>query len=258
VKPIIMNPHRYFRGILPRAILIIALITIILFSLSSVALASEEVIITGIWNGITVPIPVELNVGDRIIGDMSIAEDSMYVRVISPSGVIIAEGIDVISIHVDYTAEVSETISFAIMYLYGTGNPAYNLTYTIYPLGSTQPPVVKTTPPPTTTPPFDFADLPIWVWLISLYVVLGIFVAFAVVQNKARRKKDYTKDAEDTAVDKDIGDTAIIADFPKECKRCKGTGKIKRGKMPIQRGGQVEMKDIYYDCLICGGTGWIE
>ena len=254
---VIMNPHRYRSGILIRTVLITVLVTLTLFSLPSVSLASDEVIITGTWNGITEPIPIELNKGDRIIGDMSIAEDSMYVRVTSPSGTIIVEEIDVTSIHVDYIAEISGTISFAIMFLFGSGNPAYNITYTIYPLGSTQPPITTTTPPPTTTPPSDSIDLPFWVWPIGAFIVLGILIVFSVVRNKVRRKKDYDKGSEDTTIDKDYGDTALIEDFPKVCKRCKGTGQIKRGKMPVQRGGEVVMKEIYYGCLICGGTGWV-
>ena len=81
--------HKSLMSILTRTVLIIVLVTLILFSSSSVSLAFEEVIITGIWNGITVPIPVELNKGDRIIGDMSIAEESMWAQIISPSGKII-------------------------------------------------------------------------------------------------------------------------------------------------------------------------
>lgn len=255
-----MGLHRYRMGILYRTIFIIALITLTIFSLPSVSLASEEVTITGTWNGITVPIPIELNKGDRIIGDMSIAEDSMYIRVVSPSGKIIAEGIDVISLHVDYTAENSETISFAIMYLFGTGNPDYYLTYTIYPVGSIQPPLITTTPTPTTTPPSDSTDstdLLIWIWSGGGFVVIVLLIAFVVVRNRARRKKDYDKGSEDTAIDEEVGDTSLIKNFPKECKRCKGTGKIKRGVRPIQRGGEIEMEEMYYGCLICGGTGWI-
>jgi len=251
-----MNLHRYRMGILPRTIFIIVLIIFTLFSLPSLSLASEEITITGIWNGITVPIPIELNKGDRIIGDMSIAEDSMYVRIISPSGEIIAEEIDVTSIHVDYIAEISGTISFSIIFLFGSGNPSYNITYTIYPLGSTQPPVIATTLSPATTPPFNFTDLPIWAWLIGFYIVIGIFIVFAVVRNKVRRQKNYDKGSEDTALDKDYGDTSLIENFPKMCKRCKGTGKIKRGVMPVQHGVEIEMKEIYYECLICRGTGW--
>jgi hypothetical protein len=238
--------------------LIIGIVTFLLIPFSSISIAFEEVVITKVWNGITEPIPVEINEGDRIIGDISIAKESMYVRVISPSGEIITEGIDVTSIHIDYTAEISGTISFAILYLFGTGNPAYYLSYTIYPIGSTQPPVTTTTPPPTTTTPFDVTDLPIWVWLIGFYCVLGIFIGFTVIRNKNRRNKDHNKGSKITATVKDIGDTALIEAFPKECKRCKGTGKIKRGEVPIQRGGKTEMREIYYECLICGGTGWVD
>lgn len=241
--------HKSLMSILTRTVLITVLVTLILFPSSSVSFASEEVIITGIWNGITVPIPVELNKGDRIIGDMSIAEESMWAQIISPSGKIIVEEIDVTSIHVDYTAEISGTISFAIMYLFGSGNPEYYITYTIYPFGSTQPPVITTTPPPTTTPPSDSTDLPIWVWSIGGWIMLGILIVFTIVRNKARRKKEYKKGSEDIAMDEDIGDTTMIVDFPKECKRCKGTGKVKRG---VRSDG----KEIYYECLICGGTGW--
>ena len=45
--------------------------------------------------------------------------------------------------------------------------------------------------------------------------------------------------------------------MPKTCKRCKGTGIVKRGEMPVQRGGEIVMKEIDYECLICHGTGWV-
>jgi hypothetical protein len=245
-------------GILTRTIFIIALITLTSFSSQFIALASEEVTITGIWDGSTVLIPIELNKGDRIIGDMLIAENSMYVRLLSSSGEAIAEGIDVISFHIDYTAENSETISFAIMFLFGTGNPEYYLTYTIYLAGDIQPPLVTTTPTPTTAPPSDSTEIPPWIWSSGGgFVAIILLIVIVVIRNRAMKKKAYDKGSEDTAIDVEVGDTSLIENFPKECKRCKGTGKIKRGVMPIQRGGKIEMKEVYYGCLICGGTGWI-
>jgi len=241
--------HKSPLGILARIVLVTILGTSILFSSSSVSLASEEDTITGIWNGSTVVIPVELSKGDRIIGDMLIAEDSMYARIISPSGEIVIEETNVTSIHVDYVAEISGTISFAIMWLFGSGNPTYSVTYTIYPLGSSQPPVITTTPPPATTPPSDSTNPPIWIWLTSGFIVLGIFIAFAVTRYKVGHKKYHDKD-------KDGEDMVFMEGSPKQCKRCKGTGKILRGTMPVQRGGSTEMKEVYYGCLICGGTGW--
>ena len=222
--------------------------------------APEEVVLSGTWNGAEMSIPVELHKGDRIIGDMSIARYNMWARITAPSGILV-ESNKVTSAHVDYVSETSGTLFFTFVHLYGLGSPLYNVTYTIYPsTGSTTIPPPSPPPPtapPVTTSPLDGGDdagvdSPMWGWIIVGFIVLGILFAFVAARDRVRRKRYYDEDYEVRGVPS--GERHVYHHFPRRCKRCGGTGKVKRPMMPIQRGG-LGMKEQYDDCPVCRGTG---
>lgn len=247
-----------------RKLLVLAGYLVVLYMLTNVAigdpaLAQEEIQVGGEWCGAEMSVPVQLNKGDRIIGVMSINRYNMWARITPPSGNPI-ECNKVTSCHIDYVAETSGTIHFTFVHLYGNGCPEYNVTYTRYPNAEPSPPPTpapsppQSEPTPTPAPPPSTVDSPTWGWIIVGFIVLGIFFAFAAARGRIRRKRLYGHDYEDTGVPS--GERHVYHHFPKRCKRCRGTGRVKRPMMLIQRGGP-GMKEQYDDCPVCGGTGWV-
>lgn len=255
-----------------RKLLVLAGYLVVLYMLANVviggpAVAQEETQISGKWCGAEMSVPVELNKGDRIVGDMSIARYNMWARITGPSGIILVELNKVTSAHVDHVAKTSGTLFFTFIHLYDAGCPLYNVTYTIYPNaggesmhGSSSPPTAPPSPqsapalPEGATPPASTVDSPTWGWIIVGFIALGIFFAFAAARRRIRRKRYYGEDYEDGETPS--GERHVYHHFPRRCKRCGGTGRVKRPMMLIQRGGP-GIKEQYDECPVCGGTGWV-
>ena len=165
----------------------------------------------------------------------------MWARITAPSGKILVELNKVTSAYVDYVSETSGTLFFTFVHLYGSGCPLYNVTYTIYtdagntitPAPSPSPPPPTPTPAPTPEPPPSTVDSPMWGWIIAGFIVMGILFAFAAARNKIRPRRHFPEDYEDKVAPG--GD--VYVHQKRRCKRCDGTGKVKRPMMGINRGG---------------------
>ena len=213
---------------------------------------STPEVISGRWNGAEMSVPVELNKGQRIIGDMSISRYNMLARITDSSGKLLTQRLKVTNAHVDYTAETSGTMDFKFVHLHGLGSPTFTVTYTIYddPAdgGSIIPNVIEKEEE-------GGGGRVIEGWLIGVFIGLGIFFAFLAARNKMRRRRYLPDDYEDRQALG--GDEHHYHHSKIPCPECHGRGRVERPMMGINRGGIGVPKRPMMRCPTCQGSGWV-
>lgn len=191
-----------------------------------------------------------------------------------------------VSSHINFEipGEVEGRYTLVIANPSGLDSAIFRLTYSVEPYTppppasnpapppSSQPPSQSVSPPPLVPPPssartdpptaMTTAERNGLAFMAGVIVVVILFLLLARGRSRKGRGEYYTGDFDDrpSAGWDDYGPTSggdinVVHHFPRRCPHCRGSGKVERPMMPINRGGLGVPRRPMMDCPHCGGTG---